>query len=55
MHIDLFTWMKTSLGIGDLRVRMLGGWENFAVHQRTFRAPFQAGENTLLYLLALTR
>ena len=41
MHIDLFTGMKTSLGIGDLRVRMLGSWENFAVYQRTFRALFK--------------
>ena len=41
MHIDLFIGMSTSIGTGDLRVRMLGSWEKFAVHQRTFRALFK--------------
>ena len=41
MHIDLITGTSTSLGTDDLRVRMLESWENFGVHQRTFRALFK--------------
>ena len=38
MHIELFTGIQTSLGTGDLLVRMCGTWENFVEHLRTFRA-----------------
>ena len=32
MHIDMFRGMYTSLGSGDIPVRMCGSWEKFAVH-----------------------
>ena len=41
IHIDLFSGIYTSLGAADLRLRMCGSWDNFVVHQRTFRALFK--------------
>ena len=41
MHIDMFRWMKTSLGSGDLLVRMCGRWETFMVDQRKSRRFFK--------------
>ena len=37
MHVDMFSWMYTSQGSGDILVRMCGTWENFVVHQRRSR------------------
>ena len=37
MHIDMFSWMYTSLGSGDILVRMCGSWEKFMVDQRRSR------------------
>ena len=34
MHIDMFSGMYTSLGSGDILVRMCGSWEKFMVDQR---------------------
>ena len=41
MHIDLFRGMYTSLGTGDVRVRMLGSWEKIMVDQRRSRRFFR--------------
>ena len=41
MHMDIIRGIYTGLGIGDLRMRMLGSWEKFAVHQPTLRAHFK--------------
>ena len=41
MHVDMFRGMQTSQGSGDILVRMCGRWENFVVHQRTFRRIFK--------------
>ena len=41
MHADLFSGMYTSQGLGDILLRMCGGWENFVVHLRTFRRIFK--------------
>ena len=37
MHIDMFSWMYTSLGSGDILVRMCGSWEKFMVDERKSR------------------
>ena len=37
MHIDMFSVMYTSLGSGDVLVRMCGSWEKFMVDQRRSR------------------
>ena len=37
MHIDLFSGMYTSLGSGDILVRMCGSWEKIRVDQRRSR------------------
>ena len=37
IHIDIFSGMYTSLGTGDIRVRMLGSWEKIMVDQRRLR------------------
>ena len=37
MHIDMFSGMKTSLGSGDILVRMWGSWEKFMVDHRRSR------------------
>ena len=41
MHIDTFQGMYTSLGTGDILVRMLGSWENIMVDQRRSRRIFK--------------
>ena len=41
MHVDLFNWIYTIQGSGDILVRMCGSWETFVVHQRTFRRIFK--------------
>ena len=35
MHIDMFSGMYTSLGAGDILVRMCGNWEKIVVDQRS--------------------
>ena len=40
MHIDMFSGMYTSLGSGDILVRMCGSWEKFMVDQRKSRRFF---------------
>ena len=37
MHIDMFSGMYTSLGSGDILVRMCGSWEKVMVDQRSLR------------------
>ena len=37
MHIDMFSEMYTSLGSGDILVRMCGSWEKIMVDQRSLR------------------
>ena len=41
MHIDRFSRMYTSLGSGDMLVRMCGSWEKFMVDQRMSRRFFK--------------
>ena len=41
MHIDLFSGMYTSLGTGDILVRMYGSWEKVMVDQRRSRRSFR--------------
>ena len=38
MHIDMFSGMYASLGLGDILVRMCGSWEKFMVDQRRSRS-----------------
>ena len=40
MHIDIFRGMYTSLGTGDILVRMLGSWEKSMVDQCRSRRMF---------------
>ena len=40
-NIHKFSGMYTSLGTGEILLRMLGSWEKFALRQRTFRALFK--------------
>ena len=41
MHIDMFSGMHTTLGAGDILVRMFGSWEKFMVDQRKSRRFFK--------------
>ena len=41
IHIDIFIGMYTSLGTGDILVRMNGSWEKIMVHQRRSRRIFK--------------
>ena len=41
LHIDMFSEMYTSLGSGDILVRMCGSWEKFMVGQRRSRRFFK--------------
>ena len=41
MHIDMFSGMYTSLGTGDILVRMLGSWGKIVVEQRSSRRIFK--------------
>ena len=40
MHIDMFSGIYTSLGSGDILVRMCGSWEKVVVDQRMSRRFF---------------
>ena len=46
MHIDMFSGMYTSLGSGDILVRMCGSWEKFMVDQRRSRLFFKQVKHT---------
>ena len=41
MHIDMFSRMYTSLGSGDILVRMCGSWEKIMVDQRRSQRIFK--------------
>ena len=41
MHIGMFSWMQTSLGSGDILVRMCRSWEKIMVDLRSFRRIFK--------------
>ena len=47
MHMDMFSGMYTSLGTGDLLVRMCGSWEKIMVDQRRWRRIFKQVKYTL--------
>ena len=40
MHIDIFRGMYSSLGTGDILVRMLGSWDKIKADQRSSRRIF---------------
>ena len=48
MHIDIFSGMYTSLGTGDILVRMLGSWEIIMVDQRSSRRMFKQVKYSIL-------
>ena len=48
MHIDILRGMYTSLGTGDLRVRMCGSWEKIMVDQRRSRSIFKQVTHSVL-------
>ena len=48
MHIDIFRGMYTSLGRGDLLVRMVGSWEKVMVEQRRSRRIFKQVKHSVL-------
>ena len=48
MHIDIFRGMYTSLGTGDLLLRMLGSWEKIMVDQRKSRRIFKQVNHSVL-------
>ena len=50
MHIDIFGWMYTSPGIGDILVRMRGSWDKIMVDQRSSRRIFKQVKNSVLYI-----
>ena len=48
IHIDIFRGMYTTLGTGDIPVRMLGSWENIMVDQRLSRRIFKQVKYSVL-------
>ena len=48
MHVDIFRGMYTSLGTGDILVRMLGSWEKIMVDQRRLRRIFKQVKHFVL-------
>ena len=46
IHVDMFSGMYTSLGSGDILVRMCGSWEKFMVDQRRSRRFFKQVKHT---------
>ena len=48
MHIDIFRGIDTSLGTGDILVRMCGSWENIMVDQRRSRLIFKQVKHSVL-------
>ena len=55
VHIDIFRGMYTGLGIGDLRLRMLGSWEKIMVDQRRSRRIFKQVNHSCFTYGPLTR
>ena len=49
MHIDIFRGMYTSLGTGDILVRMLGSSEKVMVDQRRSRRNFKQVNHCFIY------
>ena len=47
MHIDMFSGMYSSLGTGDILVRMCGSWEKIMVDQRRARSIFKQVKHSL--------
>ena len=47
MEIDMFSGMNTSLGIGDIVVRILGSCGKIVVHQRRSRRMLKQGKYSL--------
>ena len=41
MHIDMFSGIYTSLGSGEILVRICGSWEKIVVDQRSSRRNFK--------------
>ena len=50
LHIDIFRGMYTSLGTGDILVRMCGSWEKIMVNQRRSRRFFTQAKHSALYI-----
>ena len=50
LHIDVFRGMYTSLGTGDILVRMCGSWEKIMVGQRRLRRFFTQVKHSVLYI-----
>ena len=48
MHIDIIRGMYTSIGTGDLLVRMCGSWEKIMVDQRSFGGIFKQVKRSVL-------
>ena len=48
MHIDIFRGTFTSLGTGDILLRMLGSWEKTMVDQRRSRRIFKQVKHSVL-------
>ena len=48
MHIDIFRGLYTSLGTGDVLVRMLGSWEKSMVDHRKSRRIFKEVKHSVL-------
>ena len=48
MHIDVFRRMYTSLGTGDILVRMCGSWGKIMVDQRRSRRSFKQVKHSVL-------
>ena len=49
LRIDMFKGMYTSLGRGDILVRMCESWEKIIVHQRRSRRIFTQVKHSVLY------
>ena len=50
IHIDMSSGMYTSLGTGDILVRMCGRWEKIMVDQRSSRRIFKQVKHSILYI-----
>ena len=50
LYIDIFKGMCTSLGTGDILVRMCGSWEKIMVDQPRSRRFFTQVKNFVLYV-----
>ena len=54
MYIDIFRGMYTSLGTGDILVRILGSWGKIMVDQRRSRGMFKQVKCSLISLSSHT-